>query len=150
MRAGPVSAAALLAPAAASGHQACFPHTHCGEDEYTAFLDGLALRPEVRRQRRNHQRRFARFWADPAAWFTEPLAVRVARYGAKPATALRHRASYEGRSYLYYLGLTDHLRLDYDWLLALGDLRLENVARPLGIDLGIDLIAEEGRPLTFT
>ena len=60
MRAGPVSAAALLAPATASGHQACFPHAHCGDNEYVAFLGRLALRPEVRRQRRNHQRRFAR------------------------------------------------------------------------------------------
>lgn len=149
VRAGPVSAAAMRVPVPAADQHASFPHAHCDEAEYVAFLDGLALRPAVRRQRRNHQRRFAWLWPDPTAWFAEPLAVRVARYGAKPATALPRRASYEGRSYLYYLGLTDRMRLDYDWLLALGDLRLEKVARPLGIDLGIDLIAEEGQRLDF-
>ena len=149
MRAGPVSAAALLVPVAAVDRHVSFPHAHCGEDEYAAFLDKLALRPAVLRQRRNQQRRFARLWPDLATWFAEPLAVRVARYGGKPAAALRRHVSYEGRSYLYYLGLTGRTRLDYDWLLALGDLRLEAVARPLGIDLGIDLIAEESRRLGF-
>lgn len=62
---------------------------------------------------------------------------------------MQHRASYNGRSYLYYLGLTDRIRLDYDWLLALGDLRLADVAQPLGIDLGIDRLAEEARRLGF-
>lgn len=149
MRAGPVSAAALLVPIATADQHVSFPHAHCGEAEYAAFLDTLALRPAVRRQRRNHQRRFARLWPDPAAWFAEPLTTRVAQHGCKPPTTLRHRASYEGRSYLYYLGLTDRARLDYDWLLALGDLRLGDVARPLGIDLGIDRLAEEGRRLGF-
>jgi integrase len=51
--------------------------------------------------------------------------------------------------YLYYLGLTDRTRLDYDWLLAIGDLCLADVARPLGIDLGIDTLAEEARRLGF-
>ncbi len=41
------------------------------------------------------------------------------------------------------------MRLDYDWLLALGDLRLAGVAGPLGIDLGIDQLADEGGQLGF-
>jgi integrase len=148
VRAGPVSAAALRVPPAADRH-ASFPHAHCGEDEYAAFLDKLALRPAVRRQRRNHQRRFVRLWPDLVAWFSVPLNERVARHARKSKPSLHHRASYQGRSYLYYLGLTDYTRLDYDWLLALGDLRLADVARPLGIDLGVDQLAGEGRRLGF-
>ena len=149
MRAGPVSAAAMRVTVPAADRGAPFPHAHCGEAEYTAFLDGLGLRPAVHRQRRNHQRRFARLWPDLGAWFSLPLETRVARRAQADKRSLHHRASYDGRSYLYYLGLTDRTRLDYDWLLALGDLRLAEVARPLGIDLGIDLIAEEGRRLGF-
>ena len=149
MRAGPVSAAAMRVPVPAADQHAPFLHAHCDEAEYAAFLDGLALRPAVRRQRRNHQRRFARLWPDLGAWFSLPLDMRVARHAQAAKRSLHHRASYDGRSYLYYLGLTDHTRLDYDWLLALGDLRLAEVARPLGIDLGIDRLAEEGRQLGF-
>lgn len=150
MRAGPVSAAALRVPLTiVVDRHASFPHAHCGEDEYTVFLDGLALRPEVRRQRRNHRSRFARLWPDLGAWFDLPLDTRVARHAATAKRSLHHRASYEARSYLYYLGLTDRTRLDYDWLLALGDLRLEAVAQPLGIDLGIDRLAKECHQLGF-
>ena len=146
MRAGPVSAAALRATAAAD--QPSFPHAHCGEREYAAFVEALAIRPAFRRQRLNRRRRFIRFWPDLAAWFSRPLTERVARYGDGGPTA-RHRASHEGRSYLYYLALTDRTRLDYDWLLALGDLRLGDVAEPLGIDIGIDALVGECRRLGF-
>lgn len=149
MRAGPVSAAAMRVPVPAADQRTPFPHAHCDEAEYAAFLDELVLRPAVRRQRRNHQRRFARLWPDLGSWFSLPLDTRVARRAQAAKLSLHHRASYDARSYLYYLGLTDRTRLDYDWLLALGDLRLAEVARPLGIDLGIDLIAEEGRRLGF-
>ena len=149
MRAGPVSAAALLAPVAITDQPASFPHVHCSDGEYAAFLDRLALRPEVRRQRRNHQRRFARLWPDLGAWLALPLDTRVARHVQTAKSSLHHRVSHEGRSYLYYLCLTDRLRLDYDWLLALGDLRLEGVTQPLGIDLGIDRLAGESHRLGF-
>ena len=60
---------------------------------------------------------------------------------------LHHRASYQARPYLYYLALTGHARLDYDWLLAIGDTRASDVARPLGIDLGIATLADEAARL---
>lgn len=147
MRAGPVSAAALRVLPAVT--PAPFPQAHCGEDEYAVFVEALPICPDFRRQRRNHRRRFVRLWPDLGAWFSASLVERVARHGCKHTPTLRHRVSYEGRSYLYYLGLTDRTRLDYDWLLALGDLRLSSVTRPLGIDLGIDLLAQEGRRLGF-
>ena len=131
MRAGPVSAAAMRVPVPAADQRTPFPHAHCDEAEYAAFLDGLVLRPAVRRQRRNHQRRFARLWPDLGSWFSLPLDTRVARRAQAATPSLHHRASYDARSYLYYLGLTDRTRLDYDWLLALGDLRLAEVGRDL-------------------
>jgi hypothetical protein len=57
------------------------------------------------------------------------------------------------RSYLFYLALTDRALLDYDWLLAIGDLAIGPIADPLGIDFGVPKLAAEGvrhgyRPLS--
>ena len=147
MRAGPVSAAALRVSVPVDQHS--FAHAHCGEAEYAAFIETLSICPAFRRQRRNHQRRFIRLWPDLAEWFSIPLVERVARHDCKGPPTARRRVSYESRSYLYYLALTDRVRLDYEWLLAIGDLRLTGVAGPLGIDLGIDALAEESRRLGF-
>ncbi|WP_448207482.1 tyrosine-type recombinase/integrase [Azospirillum sp. sgz302134] len=135
MRAGPVSAAAVRAQ---SAPPPVFAARHCAADEYDAFLDTLPIRPAFRRQRHNFQRRFARFWPNLEDWLSAPLAERVGRLNTQTRATVSHRVSHQARSYLYYLALTDHVRLDYEWLLAIGDLRLMDVARPLGIDLGID------------
>ena len=146
MRAGPVSAAALCArrlPAPA------FAACHCMQDAYDTFLCTLPIQPAFRRQRRNQQRRFARFWPDLEDWLSAPLTERVGRLHNENRATLSYRVSYQARSYLYYLGLTDRARLDYEWLLAIGDLRIMDVARPLGIDLGIDALSCEASRLGF-
>lgn len=148
MRAGPVSAAALQVATAADPH-ASFPHAHCGEDEYAAFLDTSPILPAFRRQRLQHRRRFMRLWPDLRDWLAAPLDERVGRLWRQTRDALRHRVSYQARPYLYYLALTDRVRLDYEWLLALGTLRSEDVSRLLGLDLGIDALSKEATGLGF-
>ena len=75
MRAGPVSAAAMRVPVPAADQHAPFLHAHCDEAEYAAFLDGLALRPAVRLQRRN--------WDCPALVDTLTLSSEVFPYAQK-------------------------------------------------------------------
>jgi hypothetical protein len=58
-----------------------------------------------------------------------PLADRIGRIEGQTRATLQNRQSYFARAYLYYLALAGHLRLDYDWLLALGDLCVHDVAR---------------------
>jgi integrase len=149
MRAGPVSAAALRVPVPATGQYAFFPHAHCGEAEYGAFLDGLPILPAFRRHQVQNRRRFMRLWPDLRDWMAAPLEERVGRLWRQTRAHLRHRISYRARPYLYYLALTDRVRLDYEWLLALGTLRSEDVSRPLGLDLGIDALAKEAAGLGF-
>ncbi len=149
MRAGPVSAAAMRVPVSAADQYAFFPHAHCDEAEYATFLDALPIQPAFRRHQAQNRRRFIRLWPDLRNWMAAPLDERVGRLWRQTREYLRHRISYRARPYLYYLALTDRTHLDYDWLLALGDLRLAEVARPLGIDLGIDLVAEECGRLGF-
>ena len=47
------------------------------------------------------------------------------------------------------LALTGRFRLDYEWLLAVGDLCLAPVAEALCIDLGIAALAEQGGRLGY-
>src|SRR5258708_30682485 len=87
--------------------------------------------------RRRWRREFIERWPDPEDWLTEPLEVRVGRlYGETQKTA-RRPISYRARSYLFYLSLTDRLRLDYRFLLSISYLRVRDVAHPLGIPFGI-------------
>ena len=48
--------------------------------------------------------------------------------------------SYEARPYLMFLGITGHARLDWPWLLAVGQLTVQDVAHQAGVDLGIDAL----------
>jgi integrase len=149
VRAGAVSAAAMRVPAVAEDPGASFPQAHCGEEEYAAFLDAAPILPAFRRHRLQQRRRFVRLWPDLRDWLVAPLDVRVGRLWRQPREAAQHRVSYLARGYLYYLALTDRVRLDYEWLLALGTLRAEDVARQLGIDLGIDTLSREAANLGF-
>ncbi|WP_247882366.1 tyrosine-type recombinase/integrase [Azospirillum sp. TSA2s] len=140
MRAGPVPAAAMHA---CDRVASVFPPRHCDDAEYVAYIHGLPLAPKVKRQRIAIRRRFERFWPDLADWFAAPMGVRVARLPARHRGDAVRINSYAARSYLYYLALTDRIRLDPPWLLAIGDLRAVQVAASLGIDLGIELLAAE-------
>jgi integrase len=60
---------------------------------------------------------------------------------------LRNRPSYWARAYLYYLALKDRLRIDYNWLLAIGDLHVHDVAHHMRVDLGVETLAHEGAAL---
>jgi hypothetical protein len=82
------------------------------QDAYDTFLCTLPIQPAFRRQRRNQQRRFARFWPDLEDWLSAPLTERVGRLHNENRATLSYRVSYQARSYLYYLGLTDRARLD--------------------------------------
>lgn len=146
MRAGAVSAAAMRA-AALPISEAASAARHCDEERYAAFLDRVPIQPIFRRQRLGYRRRFVHLWPDLRDWLAAPLDERIGRLLGEDRATLNHRVSYQARSYLLYLALTDHARLDYDWLLAIGHLHVLDVARPLGIDLGIDELSAQGSRL---
>jgi hypothetical protein len=73
--------------------------------------------------------------------------VRVGRIAGQNRRSLRDRISYWARAYLYYLALKGHLQIDYDWLLAVGDLCVHDVADDMRIDLGVITLAQEGAAL---
>jgi integrase len=122
---------------------------HCSKEEYAAFLDRLPVTPEFRRMRRRWQREFVEQWPDLQAWFPEPLHRRVGRLEHETQKTASYPISYRARSYLFYLALTDRLRLDYEFLLAITILRARDVALPLGIDFGIASLSAHGASLGY-
>lgn len=120
---------------------------HCSDEEYDAFLKGHIRAPYRIEQRRSYRRLFVQRWPDLEDWTRASLAERIGRLDGQRRETLFSRRSYFARSYLYYLALCGHLRLDYDWLLAVGDLHVHHVADPLRIDLGIARFSQEGAQL---
>jgi len=73
--------------------------------------------------------------------------VSEGRIDGQTRRTLSNPPSYRARAYLYYLALRGHLRIDYDWLLAVGDLCIHDVVQHMSIDLGIEILAREGAGL---
>lgn len=145
MRHGPVSAAAMQARAAPE--LLGFRSHHCSADEYEAFLARCAVAKHFVQQRRSHRKLFVEAWPDLDVWLQAPLAERIGRINGQTRTTLHNRPSYWARAYLYYLALSGHMRIDYDWLLAIGDVCVHEVVHHMRIDLGVDVLAREGNAL---
>ena len=122
---------------------------YCSEAEYARFLARLDVSREFCRMRQRWRREFMECWPKLAMWSAEPLHKRVGRLAGETQKTASYRVSYRARSYLYYLALTDRLRLDYDFLLAIADLCATDVAHPLGIDFEIPSLTEEGARMGY-
>jgi integrase len=141
MRHGHVSAAAMQARAAPE--PTGFRSRHCSAAEYDAFLARCGVAKHFVQQRRSHRKLFVEAWPDLDVWLRAPLAERIGRINGETRTALHNRPSYWARAYLYYLALSGHLRIDYDWLLAIGDVCVHDVVHHMRIDLGVEVLARE-------
>lgn len=117
---------------------------HCGETEYARFLARLDVSREFRRMRQRWRVEFIDRWPKLALWFAEPLHKRIGRLAGETQKSASYPVSYRARSYLYYLALTDRLRFDYEFLLAVADLCVADVAHPLGLDFEIPSLTSEG------
>jgi integrase len=117
---------------------------HCDGDEYRSFLASLPVTPSFRRMRLRYRRNFIERWPRIEDWFNAPFQERVGRLRGETQKAPSYPVSYRARSYLFYLTLTGRVQLDYDWLLAIGDLCVSPIADALNIDLGIPKLAAEG------
>jgi integrase len=123
---------------------------HCSEKEYDRFLARLSVARLYRLRRARFRREFIERWPRLQDWFTMPLRERIGRLPGEHQGKVSFPAAYNAHSYLYYLCLTNHLRFDYPFLLALADLCVEDVARPLKIDFGIRTLNVEGVQLGYT
>ena len=112
--------------------------THAGDEEYAAFLRG---RPSLRSSGTDQMKRYRSFrrrYPDLNAWLAAPLAERVGVPGDRSIA----NCSAHARPYLYYLAYRDRLRLDWDWIIAVGEHRLPGEILPAAIN---ELIQGLGR-----
>lgn len=122
---------------------------HCDEEEYARFLRQLDVTREFRRMRQRWRREFIERWPAIGMWFAESLQTRIGRLAGETQKTVSYPISYRARSYVYFLALRDHIRLDYDFLLAVTDLCVGDVARPLDIDFGIDSLVTNGEHMGY-
>jgi len=146
MRAGAASAAALRVTAATAP---VIAPRHCSEDEYVRFVATLPIGEAYRRHKIHYRQRFVARWPALRDWFTAPLVERLGRLHGEDRGQMTDRISYRARGYLLYLDLQGYIRLDYDWLLGVGHLYLEELVTQLGRDLGIAPLADKLIELGF-
>lgn len=111
--------------------------SHCEEEEYRTFIRGLDMTRYMKNRYIAQRREFVVAFPDLALWCEQPLEVRLGRLHGTSAFTPEHPASFWARQYLYYLALTDRLRLDYGFLLSISPMYAAQLANYLGIDLGI-------------
>ena len=122
---------------------------HASEEEYKAFLTRAGLSAPHCGDLNQRRRRFIERWPDLRGWLREPLTERIGRPHGTHRRDLRDRTSYDARSYLVYLCFTDRLRIDYDFLLAIGQLHTTNISKFLCGDLGVGQLSDEAQRLGF-
>lgn len=111
--------------------------SHCEEEEYRTFIRGLDMTRYMKNRYIAQRREFVVAFPDLALWCEQTLEVRLGRLHGTSAFTPEHPASFWARQYLYYLALTDRLRLDYGFLLSISPMYAAQLANYLGIDLGI-------------
>lgn len=130
--------------------QATAASEHCGEREYDHFLSRLNVTPQYRRMRARWRREFVEHFPTMQEWFDLQVHERIGRLSGERQGHVSFPVAYRAHSYLFYLCLTDRLRLDYPFLLAIGDLRVEDVAGPLRVECGIRALRVEGEQLGYS
>jgi integrase len=99
-----------------------------------------------RRKRLQYRANFIEQWPDPKTWFSEPLPVRIGCLAGDSQAFPTYPVSFRARSYLYYLALTGRTRLDYNFLFAIGNMRVVETLAPLNAYFGLDeLVADSGK-----
>ena len=145
--AGPISAAAL---AATSVTPAGRPRRrHCPESEYLAYVRGQDIHPGYRNQKIRCFRVFKAAWPKMAGWFAAPLVERVGRLPDQTQKTASHPISFNARPYLLFLGLRGYLTFDYAWMFGAEQIRVDDAATALGIDLGAGDLIEEAVALGY-
>jgi hypothetical protein len=124
--------------------------SHAPADAFGAYLERMGVSPYAQRCLLAARRRFVKRYPDLEEWFAAPLALRVGRLGRRPNGAiLSDLRSYQARPYLLFLALSGYVELDWEWLLAVGQLTALKQMSRAGLDLGFDALTEDAVRLGF-
>ncbi len=124
--------------------------SHAVADAFAAYLERMGVSTYAQRCLLAARQRFVTRYPDLEEWFAAPLALRVGRLGRRPNGAiLSDLRSYQARPYLLFLALSGYAELDWEWLLAVGQLTALKQVTRAGLDLGFDAFIEDAVRLGF-
>ncbi len=78
-----------------------------------------------------------------AEWFAAPLVERVGRMPQEAQKTASCPVSFHARPYLVFLGLRGYVTFDYAWMFGAGQIRIDDAATAMGIELGAGELIEE-------
>jgi len=129
------------------------PCHHASAGEWEAFVQEYAANKEYRWELLRFRRQFVERYPDLQDWFRAPLVERVGRTHEERQQRVRHNAlckvSYQARPYLVFLALRGYACFDWDWLIAIYQLRLTKIFACAGVDAGIANLVEDASKLGF-
>ncbi len=145
--AGTVSAAAMAATSVTTAGRP--RRRHCPESEYLAYVRGQDIHPGYRNQKIRRYRVFKAAWPQMAGWFAASLAERVGRLPKETQKTAAFPVSFHARPYLLFLGLRGYATFDYAWMFGAEQIRVDDAAAALGIDLGTSELIEDAVALGY-
>ena len=145
--AGRVSGAALAASSVTSAGRS--RRRHCPESEYLSHVRGQDIHPGYRNQKIRYYQAFKAAWPRMAEWFAVPLVGRVGRMPQETQKTASYPISFNARPYLVFLGLRGYVTFDYAWMFGAGQIRIDDAATAMGIELGASELIEEAVALGY-
>ena len=142
-----VSAAALAASSVTPTGRS--RRRHCPESEYLSHVRGQDIHPGYRNQKIRYYRAFKAAWPRMAEWFAAPLVERVGRMPQEAQKTASYPISFNARPYLVFLGLRGYVTFDYAWMFGAGQIRIDDAATAMGIELGAGELIEEAVALGY-
>jgi integrase len=129
------------------------PSRHASAEEWETFVRAYAEHKEYQWELLRFRRQFVERYPDLNDWFAAPLVERVGRTDEQRHAGTRHNAlckeSYQARPYLVFLALRGYARFDWEWLIAIYQLRLTKVFACAGGDMGMTKLLDDACTLDF-
>lgn len=129
------------------------PMHHASAEEWGTFVGKYATNKEYRWELLRFRRQLVEHYPDLQDWFSAPLIERVGRTYEERQQRVRHNAlckvSYQARPYLVFLALRGYACFDWDWLIAIYQIRLTKIFACAGGDAGITKLVEDACTLGF-
>ena len=123
---------------------------HADEADYAAFLARIPMAESFRRKRLIYRSMFIESWPDIRDWFAAPLPIRIGCLNGDKQAHPTYPVSFRARSYLYYAAMTDRIRLDYDFLFAVGNMRVAETMEPLNAYEGLDALVADSAKIGYS
>jgi integrase len=133
--------------------QRSLPFHHASVEEWEAFVQSYTTNKGYQWELLRFRQQFVERYPDLNDWFAAPLVARVGRTVEQRHAKTRHNAlckvSYQARPYLVFLALRGYARFDWEWLIAIYQLRLTKVFACAGGDMGMTKLLDDACRLGF-